>query len=43
MKKIKDFENIIIVPFFNDEKSLNILLKELKKEFFNQFYMVITL
>ncbi len=41
MKKIKDFENIIVVPFFNDEKSLNILLEELKKEFFNQFYMVI--
>ena len=41
MKKVKDFENIIIVPFFNDEKSLNILLKELRKEFLNKFYMVI--
>ena len=41
MQKIKKFENIILVPFFNDEQSLNILLEELKKEFLNQFYMVI--
>ena len=32
MKKIKDFENIIIVPFFNDEKSIDLVFTLTKGE-----------
>ena len=41
MKSIKDFKTIIIVPFYEDETSLNFLLQDLQKTFNNKFYIMV--
>ncbi len=41
MKKITDFENIILVPFYEDEVSLNFLLQDLNKIFHKKFYIIV--
>lgn len=41
MEALKKFKNIVIVPFYEDEKSLNFLLKDLKQTFKNNFYIIV--